>query len=269
VTICAASLPAAACSDTNNSSSATTTIAAATTTSAASQPDVHVLVTNDDGVGAPGIDALVQGLRGVKGVDVTVVAPATNQSGTGGKTTGAPLTVTDATTASGYAAKSVAGYPADTVVWAVKDAKVTPRPDVVMSGINFGQNVGAATSLSGTFGAAKQAAELGIPALAVSQGLGAQPDYPSGVEFALDWLAMHRTDLAGKGGGTTPTTMWNLNVPTCGTTGKPRGVVSVPINGGSANPIQPSNCASTVTAPADDVAALAAGFVPLTEIAPS
>jgi hypothetical protein len=60
--------------------------------------------------------------------------------------------------------------------------------------------------------------------------------------------------------------MWNLNVPTCGTTGTARGVIDVPINDGSANAIQPSNCASTETKPADDVAALAVGFAPLTEI---
>jgi 5'-nucleotidase len=269
---CAALLLVAGCSSDKNSSSATTTSVAAkvtTTTTPAAAKTLHVLVTNDDGVSAPGIDALVQGLRGVQGVDVTVVAPATNQSGTGGKTTGGPLTVTDAKTASGYPAKAVAGYPADTLIWAVQQRNISPRPDLVMSGINFGQNVGSATNLSGTFGAAKEAATLGIPAVAVSQGLpngGAQADFPTGVKYALDWLSSHRSGLAAAANPSGTATMWNLNVPTCGTTGTARGVVDVPINQGSVNPIQPSNCASTETKPADDVAALAAGFVPLTEI---
>src|SRR5580704_6571283 len=63
-----------------------------------------VLVTNDDGVGAPGIDAVVNGLRALSHTQVTVVAPATNQSGTGSKTTPGTLTATKAKTASGYPA---------------------------------------------------------------------------------------------------------------------------------------------------------------------
>jgi 5'-nucleotidase len=264
-----AALVVAGCSNNKSSSSPTTTAAAKVTTTTTAAKTLHILVTNDDGVSAPGIDALVQGLRGVQGVDVTVVAPATNQSGTGGKTTGGTLTVTDAKTLSGYPAKAVAGFPADTVVWAVQQHNISPRPDLVMSGINFGQNVGSATNLSGTFGAAKEAATLGVPALAVSQGLpsgGAQADYPTGVKYALDWLSSHRSDLAGAANPSGTAAMWNLNAPTCGTTGTARGVVDVTINQGSTNPIQPSNCSSTETKPADDIAALAAGFVPLTEI---
>ena len=87
--------------------------------------------------------------------EVTVVAPATNQSGTGGQTTPGPLTVTDATTASGYPAKAVAGFPADTVIWALDQGGVTQKPDLVVSGINFGQNLGPAVAISGTVGAAE------------------------------------------------------------------------------------------------------------------
>jgi 5'-nucleotidase len=266
---CAALLLAAGCSSDKNTSSPTTTAAANAATTIAAAKQLHILVTNDDGVSAPGIDALVQGLRAVPNVEVTVVAPATNQSGTGGKTTGGALTVTDAKTASGYPAKAVAGFPADTVIWAVQQHNVSPRPDLVMSGINFGQNVGSATNLSGTFGAAKEASTLGVPALAVSQGLpggGAQADFPTGVKYALSWLSSHRSDLAAAANSSGTATMWNLNVPTCGSTGTARGVVDVPISTTATNPIQPSNCSSTETTPADDVAALADGFVPLTEI---
>ena len=67
-------------------------------------------MTNDDGVGAPGIDAVVETLRHVSGIDVTVVAPATNQSGTGDRfTTTSALTVTKTTTMHGYPAFAVNG----------------------------------------------------------------------------------------------------------------------------------------------------------------
>ena len=94
-----------ACSS-DKASTASSTEQATTTLPAT----LHILVTNDDGVGAPGIDAVVQALSALPATEVTVVAPATNQSGTGGQTTPGPLTVTDATTASGYPAKAVAGF---------------------------------------------------------------------------------------------------------------------------------------------------------------
>ena len=119
------------------------TIAVAPPAGAAKKPTtITVLVTNDDGVSAPGIDALVQALRTSKNTKVVVVAPATNQSGSGGKTTPGTLTTQPATTASGYQATAVQGYPADTVTAALDQLGV--KPNVVMSGINPGQNVGVA-----------------------------------------------------------------------------------------------------------------------------
>jgi 5'/3'-nucleotidase len=93
------------------------TTAAPPTTIEPETEQLRVLVTNDDGVGAAGIDALVEALQTLE-LDITVVAPATEQSGQGGKVTDGPLTVTDTTTASGFPAKAVAGFPADTVIWA-------------------------------------------------------------------------------------------------------------------------------------------------------
>ncbi len=93
--------------------SGVTTSVAASAPGNAQTKTLTVLVTNDDGVGAPGIDAVVQGLRSLPKTKVVVVAPLINQSGTGGKTTPGPLTVTSTTTASGYPAHAVAGYPAE------------------------------------------------------------------------------------------------------------------------------------------------------------
>ena len=103
---------------------------------------LKVLVTNDDGYDADGIDAVVEGLRALPDTEVTVVAPLANQSGTGGKTTDGPLTVTDVKTKSGYPAKAVDGFPADTVIWAIDQHGIDFTPDLVVSGINFGQNIG-------------------------------------------------------------------------------------------------------------------------------
>src|SRR5580658_4643146 len=81
-------------------------------TTAPTSGTLTILVTSDDGVGAPGINAAVQGLRTLPNTRVTVVAPLTNQSGTGEKTTPAtsgPLVTSKARTASGYAAVAVHG----------------------------------------------------------------------------------------------------------------------------------------------------------------
>src|SRR5262249_56352065 len=95
----------------------------------------QVLVTSADGVGAPGTDAIVRGLRKVKGVKVAVVAPAENKSGSSDTTTPGTLTTTQATTTSGYPAIAVDGYPADTVNFAL-DGGIPTKPQLVASGIN-------------------------------------------------------------------------------------------------------------------------------------
>ena len=259
---------AAGCSsgtkDTSAGSNAPTSQAAETTVAAG---PLQILVTNDDGVGAAGIDAVVQALSKLPDTKVTVVAPATNQSGTGGKTTSGPLTVTDATTASGYPAKAVAGYPADTIVWAIDDHGIDFTPDLVVSGINFGQNIGPVTDVSGTVGAARAAAARSIPALASSQGLGDPPAYPAGVTAVLAWVAAHRAALAGT--PSSPVLLENLNVPTC-TTGSPRAAVTVPVatdlGGRDYNKV---DCTSTATNPPDDIDAFTEGFVTLSTLNPT
>lgn len=223
------------------------------------------MVTNDDGVGAPGIDAVVEALRALPQTEVTVVAPAANQSGTGGKTTGGTLVATDAATASGFAAKAVAGFPADTLVWAIDQKGIAARPDLVVSGINFGQNVGALASLSGTVGAAEAAAARGIPALAASQGIaeGAlTPNFPDAVKQVLDWVAAHRDALAGTGSTTASSKAadaFNLNVPTC-PTGTVRGLVTEPLAAKDDRKLSIVDCASTKTTFTDDVDAFVNGY---------
>lgn len=229
----------------------------------AKQPaTLTVLVTNDDGVAAPGIDALVQALAKVKNTKVVVVAPATNQSGKGGATTPSPLTTAAATTASGYQSTAVQGTPADTITAALDQLGV--KPNVVMSGINAGQNLGTLTDLSGTVGAARMAAKRGIPAVAFSQGLGDAPQYDATAKLAVDWLAKHRAALAKKP-KTAPTTIDNYNVPNC-PSGKARGVKKVTTATTAEGAVAGVDCASTVTAPKDDIEAFNAGWAALAEV---
>jgi 5'-nucleotidase len=224
---------------------------------------LRVLVTNDDGVGAPGLDALVQSLRKLERVRVTVVAPATNQSGTSDKTTPGQLTTNPATTASGYPAIAVQGYPADSVNFAL-DGGIKTKPQLVASGVNAGANPGPVVNVSGTVGAARAAVRRGIPAVAISQG-GEQPDYASGSREAVRWVKKHRAALTKKN-APAPTDVANINVPTC-TTGKVRGLVEVPgATGGDIT--APSDCTSTLKNPADDVIALANGYATLTKVPP-
>jgi 5'-nucleotidase len=232
-------------------------------------PTLTVLVTNDDGVSAPGINATVQALTALPHIKVTVVAPLTNQSGTGAKVTAGTLTVTNATTASGYPAKAVAGYPADTIIWAIDDHGIAQRPDLVVSGINFGENIGPLAGLSGTVGAAETALARGIPALAVSQGVdnGLTPNFAQGARYLVAWVQAHRNALLAAKQGTAAKTNGNLNVPTC-VSDKIRGPVNVTLGttltGYSVGTV---DCSSTAK-PRTDVQAFVDGFASLTPLHP-
>lgn len=126
---------------------------------------LRILLTNDDGWNAAGITAVYDALVAA-GHEVTVVAPLTNQSGVGGRITfgGPPLQVV-LQAPSKY---SVAGAPADAVEVGLSVVFASKPPDLVISGTNIGQNIGAATVHSGTVGAAVTALNDGVPAIAVS-----------------------------------------------------------------------------------------------------
>jgi 5'-nucleotidase len=226
-----------------------------------------VLVTNDDGVSAPGIDAVVTKLRALPGVSVRVVAPAENQSGTGGRTTSGQLQHQAATTASGYPAESVNGYPADTIRVALDDLKL--RPVLVVSGANKGQNVGAIANISGTVGAARAAAQRGIPGIAVSTGIpGDSGEYDFGVaaDFAVAEAQKELGAIqASPGASPNVTTVVNLNVPSCDK-GKVRGLQEVPAETApDPRSLDTSDCTSTAP-PSTEVASFVDGFAVLTHI---
>jgi 5'-nucleotidase len=125
-----------------------------------------ILLTNDDGIRAPGLVAMYRELTQLG--EVHVVAPETVQSATGhGITLSTPLLTNRVTVEQVFSGIAVDGRPADCVKLAV--AKLLPRrPDLVVSGINSGANVGINVIYSGTVAAAIEAAFLGLPSIAIS-----------------------------------------------------------------------------------------------------
>ena len=172
-------------------------------------------------------------------------------------------------TASGYPATAVHGYPADTVIWAVEDHGLPFRPDLVVSGINFGQNIGPLAADSGTVGAAREAVSLGVPALAASQGVdnGSAPDFSEAVPIVEHWVEQHRAQLLARSYGSKPPQA-NLNVPTCAD-GSVRGpVTTVLATSGDVGQTTHVDCTSTSTSYDDDLAAFEIGFATLTPLYP-
>jgi 5'-nucleotidase len=203
-----------------------------TTTTAAPAETFRILVSNDDGhegVGE-GLDALVEGLLTLEDVEVTVSIPLQDRTGSSDMSEPGEQPTSEVTTLSGYAATAVDGYPADAVEQGI--AAMAEPPHVVVTGINYGQNIGPLTELSGTVGAARTGARNGIPSLAVSQGIfpngGPEPDYPSAVELALDWIGEHRDELVAAEPVDGIAEVTNLNVPTC-PTGELGDLLEVPV----------------------------------------
>ena len=144
-----------------------------------------ILLTNDDGIRAPGLVAMYRELTRLG--EVHVVAPETVQSAAGhGITLSAPLLTSRVNVEGAFEGVSVDGRPADCVKLAV--ARLLPRPpDLVVSGINSGANVGINVIYSGTVAAAIEAAFLGLPSIAVSLYLRNEvpPDYARTASLAM------------------------------------------------------------------------------------
>lgn len=245
---------------------------------------LRVLLTNDDGVGAEGIDALVEAFDGDPLVEVIVCAPESNRSGSGDKTIATDPTVcapmgtageiTSATTLSGFPSTAINGCPADAVEYALANLYSPGEPPhLVVSGLNEGQNVSIEISdVSGTVGAARVAARNGVPGLATSQGHTATPpdpsypDYPAGVTAVVDWIAHNRDGLLDGTVGLTEIT--SLNIPSCAT-GTVRGTEVVPLTSYMAPVAYPGieviagsqDCSSTLLDPSSDLEAFFHGFV--------
>ena len=168
-----------------------------------SQP-YRILIANDDGVRAPGILALALALRAVG--EITIAAPSENQSGKGHSITiGEPIYVDRVTLQPGLDAYSITASPASCVKVAI-GALLTSKPDLVVSGINHGYNLGRVTYISGTVGAAREAALMGIPAVAASVASEQTDDAPA-AEIVRQVVEIVRKN------GLDPGVFLNVNVP--------------------------------------------------------
>lgn len=171
---------------------------------------MRVLVTNDDGVRAPGIAVLAQAAA-ASGHDVVVVAPLTDYSGAGAAV--GPVHSRQGVDYEGYVIDAVPdvpafgidGPPALAVILACVGG-FGPRPDLVLSGVNHGANVGRSVLHSGTIGAALTAAHFGLSAMAVSLRFGPDP-VPWATAGAVARAALPALAAAPAG------TVLNVNVP--------------------------------------------------------
>ncbi len=164
------------------------------------------MVANDDGIFSPGIKALALALSSL--AQVYVVAPDAEQSGVGhGITFRRPLRFTH-TAAAGLGdlpAYRVDGTPADCVVLGVS---LLGRPDLVVSGINLGANLGHDLTRSGTVAVAIEGTQLGIPSIAISlRSSNGEFDFAPAASYAVQlasWVLQH---------GLPKRTLFNVNVP--------------------------------------------------------
>lgn len=162
---------------------------------------MHVLLSNDDGYFAPGLAALAAALGAF--AEVTVVAPERDRSGASNSLTlDRPLSVRRAPSGFFY----VNGTPTDCVHLAVTGL-LERLPDIVISGVNHGANMGDDTIYSGTVAAATEGYLLGIPALAVSLVAAGRDHYATAARVAADLaVRLQRRPFAGP-------VLLNVNVP--------------------------------------------------------
>lgn len=171
------------------------------------------LLTNDDGIFAPGLAALERALRRLG--DVSVVAPSTEQSGVGHAITFlTPLTAKEIFESGRSRGWAVDGSPADAVKLGISEF-CPRRPDVVVSGINSGLNAGINVLYSGTVAAAIEGAFFGITSIAVSLEYDEHADFDRAAEIALDVIRglLARRPPAGS--------LYNINIPTRALAGQP------------------------------------------------
>ncbi|MEK9135582.1 MAG: 5'/3'-nucleotidase SurE [Bacteroidota bacterium] len=166
---------------------------------------LHILISNDDGIDAPGIYALAQEIKRI--ADVTVIAPDKQQSAVGHAITmNYPLRAVPFQKNGEFFGYAVEGTPADAVKLGVRSLMKT-KPDMILSGINHGSNTAINIIYSGTVSAATEGTILGIPSIAISLTTYGEPDFSYAARFARRLALM----VAEK--GLPEGTLLNVNVP--------------------------------------------------------
>jgi len=166
---------------------------------------MRVLLTNDDGIYAPGLWALYKELE--KDYELEVVAPDSEMSAVGHAITlSSPLRVQKAQRNGTFFGYAVKGTPADCVKIAVQELLSRP-PDIILSGINLGANVGVNVLYSGTVSAATEGAFLGIKSAAISLDTRQNPDFRFAARFSRELIEFMRMS------GLKERTALNVNIP--------------------------------------------------------
>lgn len=186
---------------------------------------MRVLLTNDDGIDAEGLQALRRALLTLDGIDLAVVAPDGNRSAVGRMITiRRALAVEERTFEDGTRGFATDGTPVDCVRLAWHGLLGADwQPDVVVSGINHGGNLGDDVTYSGTVAAAMEGLLFGLPAIAVSQQSDSgEVDFFEGLAFDFEHAARFVTRVVAELGEVPlpPSTLLNINVPA----GVPHGV---------------------------------------------
>src|SRR5687768_2629106 len=167
---------------------------------------MHILLTNDDGIYAPGLQALEKELRLIG--NVNVVAPATEQSGVGHSITFLmPLVCKEIFEGERRRGWAVEGSPADCVKLGIFEF-CPQRPDLIVSGINGGLNAGINVLYSGTVAAAIEGAFFGITSFAVSLEYDEHAQFDKAAELAVRVIeqTLERKPQSAQ--------LYNLNIPT-------------------------------------------------------
>ncbi|MBW1852435.1 MAG: 5'/3'-nucleotidase SurE [Deltaproteobacteria bacterium] len=166
---------------------------------------MKILLTNDDGIYAPGLFALYEAL--ITDYEVHVVAPESEMSAVGHAITlTLPLRVQEVKRNGSFFGYAITGTPADCVKIAVQELLEEP-PDIILSGINLGANVGVNILYSGTVSAATEGAFLGVKSAAISLNTRVNPDFRFAARFSKEIIRfMTENDLQSG-------TALNVNIP--------------------------------------------------------
>ncbi|HUI21107.1 MAG TPA: 5'/3'-nucleotidase SurE [Methylocella sp.] len=170
---------------------------------------MRILITNDDGIHAPGL-AVLERIAKTLSDDIFVVAPESDQSGVAHS-----LSINDPLRLRKISGRhfAVKGTPTDCVIMGVRRLLEGVKPDLVLSGVNNGHNVADDITYSGTVAGALEGASLGLPSIALSQAYG-----PIGHDEAFwDCAEAHAPGLIGKilAEGIPEGTVINVNFPPC------------------------------------------------------
>ena len=163
---------------------------------------MRVLLTNDDGIEAKGLQTLRRALLEVPGIELAVVAPDSNRSATARSITiRRPLWVEEVDFGDGTVGYATDGTPVDCVRFATLGLIEGFQAELIVSGINHGANLGDDITYSGTVAAALEGVVLGLPAIAISQATGSQ-EWHGNDDMDFDGRSgLRRADRRGDRGG--------------------------------------------------------------------